>query len=60
MVMIMIHASFFRSTTKKLGSQRCDSYNKYICPLYIFATDMGSGGNERCLKGTTGDLKAGG
>lgn len=42
---------------KKLGPQRCDSCSMCIHPLYIFATDMGSGGSERCPKGTTGDLK---
>lgn len=60
MAIIIIDANLFKSTTKKLGSQGCDSHNKCIHSLYIFATVLGSRGNDECPKWTTGDLKTGG
>lgn len=60
MAMIITQASLFKSTTKTLGSQRCDSHNKCIHSLYIFATVLGSRGNDGCPKWTTGDLERGG
>lgn len=62
MVMIILHPSVYKHTTKNLGSQRYDSHTSHKCiySSYILAIVLGSRGNDGCPKWTTGDLKRGG